>query len=426
MRNTTLLKTSVGSSDTTLLIITFYIFLATTALAYIDFVPRSASYMLVVVAYGILIVLGLTRDINILKIPRYALWSLGIIWFLYLLNLGISVITSDIQISTLIRVPPFIIFTGINIFILPKLIPIRVFFNVLANFATALVVLAIPTLFISQYGIGPIQIERWGSTFQLLPGIEIQIHSIKSVFRNPNTLSFITAVGIIAAFDRYFEYRDRRSKAQLIFLIIGLYFAHGRASMAAAVIGLGLIFTYILFSKKSFQILSILAFSVGSIAFLIIGGIIPAPSIIPTINLRGRFILWEAGMRAVASQPLYGYGPGHTGEIIAPFVGVDRYSGAALHNSYMRLFVTTGILGGVSYLLLIFKIISDQFFKLMTKQDLVLFVLCIVLAIIQFFESFSLFGLSLASVVASSTYGYGIQTIIPDDKFPKNIFEFDR
>jgi O-antigen ligase len=371
--------------------------------------------MLVVVAYGVLIVVGLTREINILKIPKYALWSLSIIWFLYLLNLGMDVITSGVQVSTLIRVPAFIIFTAINLFFLPNLVSRRTFLTALTNFATVLVALGLPTLFIPQFGVGPIQIERWHSTFYLLPGDNVEIYMIKSIFRNPNTLSFVTAVGLISAFGRYFEHSDWMLKIQIFILTTGLYLAHGRASMAAAGIGIVLIIMYEVYEVKRFRQLTVLILGMGIVSFLLVSGIIPSPPPIPTINLQGRIELWKGGVRAVTHQPLLGYGPGDTGELIIPFVNTNRYVGTNPHNSYLRMFVTTGLIGGISYVLFISKVIFDQFFRSMSSQDLALFGLCIVITLTQFFAAFSLFGLSLTSVVASLTYGYGIHTIIVTD-----------
>lgn len=400
----------VGSIDISHRIGLICLLLGTTALPYTDFFPRFASYVMIVPVYGLLIFLWVNERYEDLRIPQYVLWTLGAIWSIYLLNMGFSIVAGNVESGMLIRVPSFIIFTGLTLFIVPSLIPRRVFLTALSGFGVFLVIIALPTLIIPQYGIGPLQIKQWGPTFQLLPSIGITVHPIKSIFSNPNTLSFIVAVGLVSAVGEYMRQRNKQSKVKVVILATGLYMAHGRAAIGAASIGIAILILFTIYPRKKFQQLTVVGFGAGVCGFLVLTGIISLPISFPTLNFQGRIELWEGSVRAVIQRPLFGYGPGDTGELIAPFV--EKNSGYSPHNSYLRMFVTTGLVGGTAYVFLISKIIYDQFISLLSKREATLFAICVVVTAIQFFEVFSLFGLSLNSVVTALAYGYGIRSMI--------------
>lgn len=386
-----------------------YVLLGVTALPYTDFIPRLASYALALPVYAIFVLLWVTQDENSVRIPRFVLWSLSIIWGIYLLNMGFAIFDGSLDIPILIRVPTFIVFTGLNILIIPYLVSRRVFLTALSGFATVLVAIAIPTLILPQYGIGPIQIKQWGPTFELLPGTGIMVHPIKSIFRNPNTLSFIIAVGLVSAVSEYIQQRSRQSKVKVFVLASGLYMAHGRSAIGAAIIGIAILILATKCSPTRFRQLVVLGISGGIFAFAILIGLISVPIPVPTLNLQGRIELWEGSIRAVMQRPLLGYGPGDTGELIAPFV--DQLAGYNPHNSYLRMYVTTGVVGGTTYLFLLSKVVYDQLRSTITTDRVTLFTVCIVVTAIQVFAAYSIFGLSLNSVVTALAYGYGIQSL---------------
>lgn len=113
-----------------------------------------------------------------------------------------------------------------------------------------------------------------------------------------------------------------------------------------------------------------------------------------------RQLMLGAGIRQFLNTPILGIGIGASGKITLAALGLKSY----LHNNYVELLATGGIIGTVIYYFPIFKIAKTIFEKGMTTiEGRVLFVLMIILlfndfAAVQYFSktTFIILGIAIA------------------------------
>ena len=86
----------------------------------------------------------------------------------------------------------------------------------------------------------------------------------------------------------------------------------------------------------------------------------PDPTSFLAVN-PGRTILWKAGWAMFKSHPVLGVGPDNFRWLWGPAIGLERWN-QHLHanNLFLEVLVTTGILGGIVFLMLLFSILRVQ------------------------------------------------------------------
>ena len=118
---------------------------------------------------------------------------------------------------------------------------------------------------------------------------------------------------------------------------------------------------------------------------------------------------WRAAINAVENRPLFGYGLVDTPPILAEF-GAPTPSGNTFgtHNSYLRMFLQTGIFGGVLYLALCGGVLVRSIGATSDGVAVsgVLLSLLGVFFTLQLFNGSTLFGLSLISLFGALSLGF--------------------
>jgi O-antigen ligase len=123
------------------------------------------------------------------------------------------------------------------------------------------------------------------------------------------------------------------------------------------------------------------------------------------ISLSGRLEIWQAGISSLVERPLIGYGPVDLRPIIEREVGIF----ASPHNSYLRVFLETGIIGGIGYTWMISSILFHHMRLPLNRELIITFLLGLSVAVVMVFETFVLSGIGSSSIFASITLGYLIK-----------------
>ena len=136
--------------------------------------------------------------------------------------------------------------------------------------------------------------------------------------------------------------------------------------------------------------------------FAMVFGVVPGPSAVRNIDLSGRRELWTAAYEAVADRPAIGWGPGNDIRVLAEYAEGHLN---ATHNSYLRMFLISGVLGGVTYLVLVINVVITGL-RYTRSEAIFTFLLLVAFLVLQLFAGMTIFGLSLLSVLGALFVGY--------------------
>jgi len=256
------------------------------------------------------------------------------------------------------------------------------------------------TVFIGTYGIGGLSIAPWHVSRDFFG---VTVSTPLSIFDNPNYLAAFSTIGAIAAGDVY-----TRSRTPLVAGLIGLnalgvVLAGGRAALLALVVAGGLYIVYRFLGRSSMA----LCIGIGGIAvvagFAMAFKLVPGPSVVANVDLSHRRIFWQGAYQAILSRPVFGWGPGNDIHVISQYVNGARVN--ATHNSYLRMYLISGVLGGGAYLLLSLAAVVSGL-RNTRPRTVFVFLLLIVFLVLQLFAGMTMFGLSLLSMLGAMFIGY--------------------
>jgi O-antigen ligase len=152
--------------------------------------------------------------------------------------------------------------------------------------------------------------------------------------------------------------------------------------------------------------------SLGSVAFitviLINLGIIPGPIFVQNFDFSGRIHLWRATFYAYLERPIFGWGVGNHVDAMNPYIIYEEFKGFGPHNSYARIFLETGVFGGLSYAFVILVSIKHRLISITSELHLLEFTILFCVLGIHFFEGYTMLGLSLISCVSAIIVGYNV------------------
>lgn len=131
--------------------------------------------------------------------------------------------------------------------------------------------------------------------------------------------------------------------------------------------------------------------------------IIPAPGLLTEFSLSGRRFLWSESIDALQRQPILGYNFSGTSDIIGD-----------PHNSYLRMFLGFGFIGGTIYSILSISTAVDAAQGATSLPKIVLTMLLVAFVIIQVFNQLSFIGISMRSTLIALAMGYFITNSVKD------------
>lgn len=374
-------------------IFVFALFLASSVFT-TSSLPRSwyAVTLFLVLVFAIL---SLSRQASIVQTPSGILVSFFTIYLLYL----IGALIEPYNYTQVVRALILIFVSSCCVFVLPTVVRRDYFLKIITLIATSILLIGIPASFVGDYSIGPFHTMLYWEHYDVF-GYEVD--QITSLMSNPNPVGKLAFFGLLSSFVWFDQKRLWLSVASVCAL--GLLLSGSRAAFLST---FGALFVYVIgISRLSEKFNEIIMFGVafGGIGYLMLMRILPAPEFVQSINLSYRLSIWNAALDAGFAKPILGHGPENVADAVRPYS--NGYVGAGVYNSFIRLFVTTGIFGAVSYIYIFFYSIVRYTPDLDHQSSVIIYAMLIGYAIDELFSGNSIFGISIMSVVSACLIGY--------------------
>ncbi|WP_331234428.1 O-antigen ligase family protein [Natronorarus salvus] len=305
---------------------------------------------------------------------------------------------------------------GLNLFVFPRYVSPRLFLWTIAAFGGVLAFVGLPSAFDRSYTVWFLAVEPWENTITP-PMLDREFSVVRSAFGNPNTFGIVVFAGTVAAFVEAIRSLERGAALGALLMVgllgvnlVGLYLSNSRASWLAAGVGVTIYAAYSLLDWRAVPVAAV------GIAILVPAFLVGIYLSIVPIDPANRFELWRASLSAIRENPtLAGQGIVSTSDVIAPYVP-DGIGQPSPHNSYLSIWIRTGLLGVAAYTLLIFGSILHGLAKARTVDVAALALAC-GFAVSQFFEAYTLYHTGPGSVIGALAFGYLIASVAEPDRF---------
>lgn len=338
---------------------------------------------------------------SVIVLPKLIVICLLVIYALFLFH-GFRSITNIRLVS---RVFIFVFISIVCIVLIPNTVKKHIYFSFLSIISLCVVLIGLPAAFFGEFSVlvFDLGVHRQSTT----EWFGVEIYRSTSVLSNPNGLAYVAYFGLISSF--MWKRRDLVLLITPVF-VAGLLIANSRAAYLGTAVAVGTILIGSQLDDYIFRFIIMIGVFLSAVFQLIFFGIIPAPEIISSINFSGRTYIWEAGIRAFIAEPIIGHGSADVSTIVGQYT--DRGVGAGIYNLFLRAFVATGVLGGLSYVILLLyptyyhPVSTDSF------SSLVIYAMYLGFITNEIFSGNSIFGLSMVSVVGATLLGYLLQDIV--------------
>ena len=362
-------------------------------------VPQRIGYLLATGTYAVVLAISFVRGRLAVRFDRVVLVPVIALWAVFLVEYWLH---PD---GTTLRTGTYIVFSALNLFVVPATFPREAFIDALAVVSAVVAGIALPLVWFDvMYNGGLLGV--WHSSKYL-----------DSVLTNPNKLSALSAFGFVAMFG---VARSRRRKWVAVVgggcCLVGLAVSQGRAAALGVVGAVVLLGVYRLFGTRAVVGVTVIGIAGAAVLFRLalgpIGGIEATRGVSEAFNNRGG--LWSAAIRAILDRPALGYGLVDDGPILAAHGGPTPAGNVfSVHNSYLRMFLMTGVIGGVLYLLVCLAALVRSLEAMARSTALdtahVFLPLLVVVLVIELFGNSPIFGLSFVSVYGALVFGYSQQ-----------------
>jgi len=360
------------------------------------FVPDIGSYAIVVVVYAGVLFAFLYGSPGIFPVDR----SYLSLFLLFILLFGASMVLNA-TLAAVMRYLAVALFTGILLFVVPRVISLWYYLGAVSRVSAALVVLGFLPYLGFSVQLGVVDFTLWDSSLYWYPGFE----TITSVFINPNPFGFLTLSGSIAAIAEWRRYRNRVALALVAINSIGLAFTNYRTGMAAYIAAVGLFTAHAVGGRELLTVAVVSGLSTILVVLLIMFAVLPGPDELVELSLSGRRELWNTAFGLFRDRPLFGYGFGNTAAVMRT---LTTQASGQIHNSYLRVFVGLGVGGGVVYLALFFSALFRSLYRSVDTPGVITAVLLTTYFIVQVFNGLTFIGTSLHSSLITLTMGYAV------------------
>lgn len=379
-------------------------------------IPLVVAYTLASISYSLFILYAFKMNCLKISVTTKSAILITIIYLIIITNILITPIQGEYTISPLIRGTLIITFTSLNLYLIPQQLNSHDFFSVLSRISAITVLISLPTAILDSYSIFGYTIYAYEWNFNLpIPLFSNQIiNPIQGPFNQPNIFGFVTSIALMGSLG---EFRSQQTKLLPTLLVLlnflGSYLSGSRAAFLFSIIGATMFFIYPRIGPAVARLSSTLLLLSVIIFTIIYSGIIPLPDQLPFVNLEGRRGLWATAVEAIKTRPIIGFGPGDQVDHLRPFYNGIRAQ--STHNSFLRMFLTTGIVGGVSYILLTYHAMISSVSNIETDAQSSVAAAIIVLVLHQTFAGFAIFasvGVSVYAVISAVVFGYAIRQVI--------------
>ena len=388
----------------------FYLLLGSCIFGLSIFVSRFVGNIIILVSYAVFIVSAVVatgtvhdiRNYRLSDIPiRYEpaiLFSATVLWGVFLLSLALNPSP-----SSMLRTGAFIVLSAITLFIVPAVVTREQAFTAIGIVGAVCVLLSLPSALLGEFSVLGWTIDRVSATYVFI--LDTHVRSPTFIFDRQNYFRVLVAMGTVAAAGVATRTRSPRMVIVAALNLIGVYLTLGRAARLAVVVAAVLVFAYSLAGRTALAGVTIAGTGVTVVTLAIAFGILPGPTEPLRAALGDRPGYWTASFQTFAARPLFGWGLVDTGTAID-----NRYSGpfTGVHNSYLRLFVIGGTVGGITYLVLCGSALVAAFRRVRERTPLALTTFCLVVMalVFQLFDGATIFGTNLSSVLWALSIGY--------------------
>jgi O-antigen ligase len=340
-----------------------------------------------------------------LLVPVVVLWVLFAIGFV-----------RNPSFRALLRLGAFVVLSALALFVVPAVVSRRDAYRAIGVVGAACVLLGLPAaLTDTPFRVAGVVLSRTSGS-PLTP-FGFAIHSPTAFFDTQNYFRVLVALGAVAAGGVAARTHSPWMILVCALNVLGVYLTLGRAARLATLTVAGLTGVYLIVSRVSTPaaarrvLASVTLVGIGAtVAGFAVGlGLLPGvgPLSTPAIQaaLGDRLIYWGAAAEAVLARPLLGWGVVDTDVAVAAYFE-ETYTG--VHNSYLRLFLIGGLVGGVAYLAVAASALAVAFRGVAARTPLALTAFCLVVMALffQLFAGGTIFGTSLSSVLWALTVGY--------------------
>lgn len=343
----------------------------------------SGSMLVVAIGYGVLARPSVRTD-------QVFLGLFGLYW---LLLVGTYLVTGTDPLWEYVLVTPVAV--GATVVVLPALIADDrlLFAKLITGLSVGLTVVGLVMLALET------RTEQELFAYVAGPVLGFEGYRLTSVFSYWNTYGFLMMIGFLSALYVYLEDRGAVWALCLGVAFVGLVLSDGEASyVGVGVGGLVLVAGYSLSAAVGF--LGLGALGAGAMVWT---GQLQA---LLDSGLSGRLTLWEASIRRLAEDPYVGIGFRDTATEIAPYH--DRFRSTGTHNSYLQILLNAGLIAGSVYLLALGYGALRSFWRVSSTCDRYVVGTLLAVLVHVFFESVTLGGLSMTSVLLGLYLGLGL------------------
>lgn len=399
----------------------FYLILASCVFGLSIFVSRFIGNLTVLATY--LVFIGITfittttlsdvrhliRDRRLPDVPvQYdpvVLYPMLVLWTVFLIGLILN-----FSPGAFLRAGAFIVLSAVSLFVIPTVVSRKQAFTAIGIIGAVCVGVTLPAILIGDVTIAGRLINWAGPSFSRFG---IALHVPATIFDTLNYFRVLVAIGTIASAGVFAHTRNLWMAVICVLNLFGVYVTLGRAARLAIFIAAALAIVYRLSGHRALAGITLAGILATVIGFAVALGVLPGPTDALQSALDSRFGYWRAAYETIAVRPVLGWGLVDTQAAIG-----DRFAGVfrGVHNSYLRLFVIGGVVGGVAYLILSVGALVTAFRGLVTSSAeraplaLTAFCLVVVALIFQLFAGGTVFGTSLSSVLWAFTIGYAQPT----------------
>lgn len=339
------------------------------------------------------------------RIHRSIAGPLAVLWLLFALTTSLT-----LSVAGMLRLPAYLLTSAGCAFIIPVALARERAYRVFAIAGALLALVGLPGVFFGTISIGPFTLPAIAPTSPLLGAWDV--HNPASVFAQPNQLALLATVGLFSALTVIYRTRIPRNGA-VFALAAGIcavcvIVTRSRAIWGAIVAVVALYAVYRASARNS-RVLAA-ATVLGTVCamgvFAAVAGVLPEPFVID-VTLNNRSAAWAATIEAFARRPLVGWGPGNT---VAAITRTSTLGKGLTGSSYLRMFAMTGVIGGITYLVLCANAVRCALSRIHygsdTDTEFATLALLAVVLLTQAFQGLTLFGLALLSVLGMLFVGY--------------------
>ena len=379
----------------TLLIVT----VITAALVGTNLIPRTVNTGLLIFAYVGLVVYLLYHGNFRVALAPYSIILLGVAFVAHVLALVVRGYSS----TSLIAYPFYTFFiAGLNLLVIPYMISKRNFYWFISRLVFVIGIIGVPAVFLGQITIGPIDISPEAKYFVFLPAAG----ALRSIYLNSNTMGLLAFIGLGCAVAEFYHQRTIVGISLIVGNGILVYLTQSASAIFASIVMAGIYLLYWISGRKLVTVALVSGAIISAIVTLSFASFTPNIPMLDSVDLSSRGLLWAAALDAAARSPIMGYGLIDASSVMQSFLPDGRsarFYNLSPHESYLNILVRVGLVGLIPYALLLWENLLNSVQQVDNPAQVAL---TSGLFVTLFFESYSIFGVNLRSILLSLCVGY--------------------